>query len=90
MTLSPDSCQCDLKNDIATQRAQMDRFCKEHGFVAWFDTSAKEGTNVEVAADCLVDEILKNDTQAVAKPDHGGVSLAAPAAKTEKSGGCCS
>lgn len=25
---------------------EMDAFCKEHGFVTWFETSAKDNTNV--------------------------------------------
>lgn len=27
---------------------QMDQFCKDHGFITWFETSAKENTNVRI------------------------------------------
>ena len=33
---------------------QMDEYCKEQGFVAWYETSAKENINIDEAARHLV------------------------------------
>ncbi|XP_061428587.1 ras-related protein Rab-38-like [Lethenteron reissneri] len=41
--------------------AQLDRYCRDEGFVGWFETSAKENINVEAAAQLLVQHILAND-----------------------------
>jgi hypothetical protein len=35
----------------------MDEYCKERGFTAWFETSAKENINIEEAAKCLVTKV---------------------------------
>ncbi|KAK2954672.1 putative Ypt/Rab-type GTPase ypt7 [Blattamonas nauphoetae] len=53
--------KCDLvKNSI--NPTQLDLFCKENGFVKWFETSAKDGTHVEDAANFLVKQILETDS----------------------------
>ena len=38
----------------------MDEFCEEKGFVGWFETSAKENTNIDDASRLLVSKILEN------------------------------
>ncbi|GAB5591474.1 rab32 [Umbelopsis nana] len=38
--------------------AEMDTFCKENGFIKWFETSAKDNTNIDDAARHLVTSIL--------------------------------
>jgi len=38
--------------------AEMDAFCKENGFIKWFETSAKDNTNIDDAARHLVTSIL--------------------------------
>lgn len=35
----------------------MNEFCKEKGFSAWFETSAKENVNVEEATRSLINEV---------------------------------
>lgn len=40
----------------------MDDYCKEKGFVAWFETSAKENINIDEATRSLVTQILQNDS----------------------------
>ncbi len=35
----------------------MEEFCKEHQFVAWYETSAKENINIDEAANCLVTKV---------------------------------
>jgi Ras-related protein Rab-38 len=40
----------------------LDQFCKEHSFIGWFETSAKEENgNVNESCKFLIDEIIKNN-----------------------------
>ncbi|GFN91050.1 ras-related protein rab-32 [Plakobranchus ocellatus] len=39
----------------------MDDFCKEKGFIGWYETSAKENINIDEAARFLVTKILEKD-----------------------------
>jgi len=39
--------------------AEMDQFCKDHGFITWFETSAKTDTNIDKAMKTLVLTILE-------------------------------
>lgn len=40
--------------------SKMDEYCKEKGFTAWFETSAKENVNIEEAARSLVSKVSGN------------------------------
>lgn len=43
------------------QRKEMlNTFCKTHGFIAWFETSAKDNVGIETASNTLVRAILDN------------------------------
>ena len=42
---------------MANNNEQMNEFCKEKGFVGWFETSAKDDINVEKAAKFLVSKV---------------------------------
>ncbi|XP_052827172.1 ras-related protein Rab-32B isoform X3 [Octopus bimaculoides] len=54
--------KCDqTKEGLVNNTEQMDDFCKEKGFLSWFETSAKENINIDEAARFLVGQILKND-----------------------------
>ncbi|KAA0708525.1 Androglobin Calpain-7-like protein [Triplophysa tibetana] len=53
--------KCDQKKDGSNNASLMDNFCKEAGFLGWFETSAKENINVDEAARFLVENILLND-----------------------------
>jgi len=54
--------KCDqVKEGLVNNKQQMDEFCTEKGFHAWFETSAKENVNIDVAARSLVTKILQND-----------------------------
>lgn len=48
-------------DQLPSHSPKLDSFCRENGFVAWFETSAKENTNIEEAAHCLVEHILNNE-----------------------------
>lgn len=54
--------KCDLAREafVHTQE-QMDAFCKEHKFAAWFETSAKDNIGIDRAARFLVERIMEND-----------------------------
>ncbi|XP_064653159.1 ras-related protein Rab-38-like isoform X2 [Lineus longissimus] len=87
--------KCDqAKEGLVNNSAQMDDYCKEKGFVSWFETSAKENINIDEAARCLVTQILSNDKmQSGSEDERDGniISLgngAVPKEK-EKGSGCC-
>ncbi|XP_033609167.1 uncharacterized protein LOC111869076 isoform X2 [Cryptotermes secundus] len=54
--------KCDQpKEGLVNNPSKMDEYCKERGFTAWFETSAKDNINIEDAAKCLVSKILQNN-----------------------------
>ncbi|XP_025092883.1 ras-related protein Rab-32-like isoform X3 [Pomacea canaliculata] len=54
--------KCDqTKEGLVNNTAQMDEFCKEKGFIGWYETSAKENINIDDAARFLVTKILEKD-----------------------------
>lgn len=54
--------KCDQpKEGIVNSSSKMDEYCKEKGFVGWYETSAKENINIDDAARSLVSHILQND-----------------------------
>ena len=61
--------KCDI--DHETDSDMLDAFCKEKGFLCWFETSALNGTNINEAVNALVKEIMNNElpTQVIPKAD---------------------
>ncbi|KAF2879189.1 hypothetical protein ILUMI_26989 [Ignelater luminosus] len=54
--------KCDQqKEGLVNNKTKMDDYCKEKGFAAWYETSAKENINIDEAARTLVNQILLND-----------------------------
>ena len=51
--------KCDL-DDTEIDRAKLDKYCEEKGFIGWFDTSAKLNINIDKAARFLVERILEH------------------------------
>ncbi len=45
---------------LLIDRAQLDKFCDEKGFIGWYDTSAKLNINIDKAARFLVERILEH------------------------------
>eukprot|EP01124_Arcella_intermedia_P034378 TRINITY_DN8511_c0_g1_i1.p1 TRINITY_DN8511_c0_g1~~TRINITY_DN8511_c0_g1_i1.p1 ORF type:complete len:231 (-),score=30.52 TRINITY_DN8511_c0_g1_i1:56-715(-) len=64
------------KEGWGKSKEEMDKFCEEHGFVAWFETSAKDDTRIEESANALVKNILERVTpiyDPVPTPEETGV-----------------
>ncbi|KAF7662531.1 hypothetical protein LDENG_00233570 [Lucifuga dentata] len=70
-------------DQVASQQPKLDSFCKENGFISWFETSAKENTNIEEAARCLVQHILANEENTVIDNEPGSFILTEYAANTK-------
>lgn len=51
--------KCDLP-EARVAREQLDGFCKEHGFIGWYETSAKTNHNIEESIRGLVSSILSH------------------------------
>jgi GTPase Era involved in 16S rRNA processing len=69
--------KCDVENgDSQVDRSYLDKYCKDHDFSAWFDTSAYSGEGIEEAIRKLVENVLahplifdrKREKHAVFKP----------------------
>jgi len=71
---------------------EMDAFCKEHGFVTWFETSAKDNTNIESGSNALVKAILERENPLPPPPptNNGRISIGPDksSAGTSEGGGC--
>nr|XP_006633005.1 PREDICTED: ras-related protein Rab-38-like [Lepisosteus oculatus] len=59
------------REGLSPQLPRLDAFCKDNGFVGWYETSAKENSNIEAAARCLVENILANEESSGTDPDPG-------------------
>ncbi len=82
----------DGKKYCGKDEEEMDRFCKELGFVGWYGVSAKDNTNVKQAVNAIVDIILENEKR-FAVPDENSDDLKGNKnvilGPVETSGGCC-
>lgn len=58
--------KCDL-GPLQMPKADMDAFCQKHGFCGWYETSAKDNTNVGQAFNALVDHVLAATSDAPAE-----------------------
>ena len=68
---------------------EMDKFCEEHGFCAWYKTSAKENpASIEEAANFLVDEISNRVTTTTPEEKKSGVNLTTTTKDTPKKEEC--
>ena len=71
----------------AKTKEQMDAFVEENKFIGYFETSARNGTNISAATDFLVKHIMDNKIEPNSPKDEG-VDLTAPP-QQRRSGGCC-
>lgn len=55
--------KCDQqRHGLCSKLPKLDVFSREHGFVGWYETSAKDNTNIDAAMVCLVESIMANNT----------------------------
>ncbi|XP_062372318.1 ras-related protein Rab-38 [Sardina pilchardus] len=47
---------------LCSKLPKLDTFSREQGFVGWYETSARDNTNIDAAMMCLVENILANST----------------------------
>ncbi|XP_060609500.2 ras-related protein Rab-32 [Anolis sagrei] len=82
--------KCDQKKDSGPNASQMDQFCKDGGFVGWFETSAKDNINIDEAARFLVENILANlKAFPNEENDVGKLKLDSDTLKAESKFQCC-
>jgi len=83
--------KCDLENAKVDKEA-LDHFCHEHGFIGWFDTSAKININIEQACRYLVENILRHQELFASRPS-GRANTFTPTKESSNrstgSRGCC-
>jgi Ras-related protein Rab-32 len=87
--------KCDVEGSAELiDAAFLDAFCDEHGFLAWFDTSAKTDRNIDAAARYLVENILRHDDVFAEKRRErqqalGVIVQPGGAGGAKATGGCC-
>ena len=85
--------KCDLPG-VEVDKDKLDRFCEEHGFAAWFLTSAQNNTGVDDAMHHLVEQILvvAHDHKSVGSEDTISIGDVPPRERdvaTKSSRPCC-
>jgi len=48
-----------MKDGIVMSEMHMENFCRTHKFIRWFETSARENTNIRETFSFLIDEVMK-------------------------------
>lgn len=73
------------------RRAEIEEFARERGFLCFFPTSAKDGTNLEEAVHELIDYIMKNNIESESSKElNHGVDISETArVPGGKDSGCC-
>lgn len=84
------SVQCDLtKEGLVKNSDQMNAYCEEKGFAGWFETSAKENLNINLATETLVNKIIENGQgQLAQEASSGTVTVKHDGGSSQ--GSCCS
>uniref|UniRef100_A0A3Q2YKR8 Ras-related protein Rab n=1 Tax=Hippocampus comes TaxID=109280 RepID=A0A3Q2YKR8_HIPCM len=77
-------------DQAACTQTRLDAFCRDNGFVGWFQTSAKENSNIEEAAHCLVEHILSNEESHPTEREPAALVLSGYANATKEHLGCLS
>ncbi|XP_053703177.1 metabotropic glutamate receptor 5-like isoform X1 [Synchiropus splendidus] len=67
--------KCDQGRELTSNGLKMEQFCKEHGFVGWFETSAKDNLNISEAANFLVQHIMARESHILRSAAPDTVSL---------------
>ncbi|XP_022617025.1 ras-related protein Rab-38-like [Seriola dumerili] len=93
--------KCDQRrHGLCPKLPKLENFSREYGFVGWYETSAKDNTNIDAAITCLVKNIitveeeraLSEATNAASKSEPEGSVLVLPRfdynVKEKGLGGC--
>jgi len=86
--------KCDIEG-VEIDADELNRFCTEHGFITWFETSAKTDHKIDAAARYLVENVLSHEDIFAAKQNDRrdqagrGVNVGAGGAHPYREGGCC-
>lgn len=85
--------KCDIESAAArVDKAQLDKFCEDNGFIGWFQTSALANINIEMAVRTLVRNILTHtdafEAQAAAA-EAADADTVKVDLKESESPGCC-
>ncbi|XP_072423607.1 ras-related protein Rab-32-like [Chiloscyllium punctatum] len=83
--------KCDQQWDgLDNSPATMDRYCKDNGFIAWYETSAKENINIDEATRFLVKNILDSDfIYLTENTDADNIKLTDESEEVDKKAQCC-
>ncbi|KAM8747463.1 ras-related protein Rab-38 [Acanthopagrus schlegelii] len=73
--------KCDQRrHGLCPKLPKLENFSREYGFVGWYETSAKDNTNIDAAITCLVKNIMS------VEEERTSGDAAAIAARTEAEG----
>lgn len=83
--------KCDKK--VEMDKEEINQFCEQHGFVGWYETSAKENHNIEESINGLVKSILTHDDAFEAQREAANASSKEGEVDLQETGsskgGCC-
>lgn len=73
------------------RRMEIEEFTKEHEFLGFFETSARDGTNIEESINMLVDYIMTNniESESARELNHGVDISETSRVPGSRTGGCC-
>jgi len=83
--------KCDLgKESFDKTDQEMDEYAQQHGFIGWFETSAKENKGIDEAARALVQYILEHEDKRPVQADPSIIRAddPAPEPKSDGDSGC--
>eukprot|EP00027_Filamoeba_sp_ATCC50430_P000327 CAMPEP_0168556994 /NCGR_PEP_ID=MMETSP0413-20121227/9181_1 /TAXON_ID=136452 /ORGANISM="Filamoeba nolandi, Strain NC-AS-23-1" /LENGTH=228 /DNA_ID=CAMNT_0008587981 /DNA_START=350 /DNA_END=1035 /DNA_ORIENTATION=- len=80
--------KCDLTQQ-RLDRKVMDAYCTEHGFLTWFETSAKNNINLDESGKKLIQFILLKDPKTFTQKPKDTVDLKSSEPPKEEEKKCC-
>eukprot|EP01091_Cochliopodium_minus_P005113 TRINITY_DN15092_c0_g1_i1.p1 TRINITY_DN15092_c0_g1~~TRINITY_DN15092_c0_g1_i1.p1 ORF type:complete len:217 (+),score=53.23 TRINITY_DN15092_c0_g1_i1:327-977(+) len=89
VVLLANKCDVGTKEGPGKNSEEMQKFCEEHGFSGWFETSAKNNIGIDEAAKFLVQKILDADITRAPNDNDVVDPSEPPKPQTQQSGGCC-
>ncbi|XP_026160893.1 ras-related protein Rab-32 [Mastacembelus armatus] len=82
--------KCDMKGWDGGFVSSLDRFCKDNGFLGWFETSAKDNINIDEASAFLVKQMMLCDIGLSNDEHHrDGIKVSHTPRETQSQSLCC-